>query len=116
MNPLIVFNKGNKTVVLDINCTPNEYIDSSSYDVNGVRPSFVLCLFAVLKRTVTLSPVLCGQCFTNITLVLDTFHRLASSMHKVSETGYLRHQFLHSPVPYILTVQCLRLALPYGPN
>jgi hypothetical protein len=116
MNLLIVFNKVNKTVALDLKWTPNEYIDSSSYGVNGVRPSGVLCLFAVLNRTVTLSLVLWGQCFTSITIVLDTFHCLATSMRKVSETGHLRHRLLHSPVPYTMTVQCLWLALSNGQN
>jgi len=58
MNLLTVFNKDNKTVALDLNCMPNEYIDSSCYGVNGVRPSGILCFFAALNRTVTLSPVL----------------------------------------------------------
>jgi hypothetical protein len=58
MNLLIVFNKGSKTVALDLQCMPNEYIDSSSYGVNVVRHSGVLCLFTVLNRTVTLSLVL----------------------------------------------------------
>jgi hypothetical protein len=83
MNLLIVFNKGSKTSALDLKCIPNEYIDSSCCGENGVRPSGVFCLFAVLNRTVTLSLVLNGHCFTSITTVLDTFHGLAPSIYKV---------------------------------
>jgi hypothetical protein len=58
MNLSIVFNKGSKTVSLNSQCMPNEHIDSSICGVDVVSLSGVLCLFAVLNRTVTMSLVL----------------------------------------------------------